>query len=532
MQNRAAKEDLTGRDRLVSNVIFSWATHFVFIVAGFIMPRMIDRRLGQELLGIWDFAWSLTIYMNFLSVGLSSSVARYVSRFKSLENWEELNVIVNSSLVLLIVSFCACLGLAIGLAQLTPYILQINDESQVSQAQLVLLILGTACAVQLLALAFKSVITGSGRFDIESAIRGGSRVCEVATMIFILVKGYGLIGLAVVVLSFECLRLLGSVVGSKYVCPQLRISFRRCSLAPLSQLLKFGGKSFLYMISRMGMYQFNAILIAHFLGPGMLAVFARQRSLVLHCESIMIHYARALVPVASAIHAKNDREGVRDIFIKGSLYNFYIVLPLMIVLTVMGGPLVRLWMGTTYESPVVLAILAAGHLLVFSQRGTLSVITALDRHGLAGIGMLVTLVVSVLLGSFLLGSMEMGLTGAAVALAFPVTFFAGVGTMLVGCRITRISVRKYLRRTLIGPAKLMIPFAAWLVLARWVCGKNASVALIAGLMPGTIMLLGIYWYFVLPRSLKDRITDSLVGLFRKITCSSALRGEFDVRNSS
>ncbi|MHC5062326.1 MAG: hypothetical protein ACYTFK_14830, partial [Planctomycetota bacterium] len=52
------KEDLTGRDRLVSNVIFNWAAYSVFIVAGFIMPRLIDRRLGQELLGIWDFAWS------------------------------------------------------------------------------------------------------------------------------------------------------------------------------------------------------------------------------------------------------------------------------------------------------------------------------------------------------------------------------------------------------------------------------------------------------------------------------------------
>ena len=52
-------EDLTGRDRLVSNVLFSWGGNFVFIIAGFIMPRMIDRRLGQELLGIWDFAWSL-----------------------------------------------------------------------------------------------------------------------------------------------------------------------------------------------------------------------------------------------------------------------------------------------------------------------------------------------------------------------------------------------------------------------------------------------------------------------------------------
>ena len=32
------QEDLTGRDRLVSNVTYSWAVHFVLIIVGFIMP--------------------------------------------------------------------------------------------------------------------------------------------------------------------------------------------------------------------------------------------------------------------------------------------------------------------------------------------------------------------------------------------------------------------------------------------------------------------------------------------------------------
>ena len=513
-QDGKPKEDMTGRGRLVSNVIYNWATHFVFIVAGFILPRMIDRRLGQDLLGVWDFAWSLLVYMDFLAVGLSSSVGRYVSRFKSVENWDELNRIVNSSLVLLIVSFFAGSGLAIGLAQFVPHIFQSDDESLVSQAQLVLVILGTACALQLLTLAFKSVITGSGRFDIESAILGGSRVFEVGTMVFVLVKGYGLIGLATVVLGFECLRMLGSVIGAKYVCPQLSISFRRCSLAAMGRLLRFGGKSLLFTISRMGMYQFNSILVAHFLGPGMLAVFSRQRSLVLHCESVMIHYARTLLPVASALHAKNDREGIRDLLTKGSLYSWYIALPSMIVLIVMGGPLVRLWMGTTYELPVVLVTLAVGHLLIISQRGTLDVIMAFNRHGLVGIGMLMSSVVSVLMGWFLLGPMKMGLVGPAVALAIPVTFF-GLGTMIVGCHITGVSVREYLRRTLPGPVRLMIPFTAWLILARLACGKNTSIALIAGLIPATIMLLCMYWYFVLPHSLKDRMTESLFGIFKK-----------------
>jgi len=47
------------------------------------MPRMIDQRLGQELLGVWDFAWSLVHYFEFIQMGLTSSVNRYVAKYRA-----------------------------------------------------------------------------------------------------------------------------------------------------------------------------------------------------------------------------------------------------------------------------------------------------------------------------------------------------------------------------------------------------------------------------------------------------------------
>ena len=80
-QINEAKIDLSGRDRLVSSVIFNWAAYFVYIVAGFIIPRLIDRQLGQELLGIWDFAWSLVSYFALVQFGIASSVNRYIAKY-------------------------------------------------------------------------------------------------------------------------------------------------------------------------------------------------------------------------------------------------------------------------------------------------------------------------------------------------------------------------------------------------------------------------------------------------------------------
>ena len=112
-QDGGIKEDLTGRDRLVSNVIFSWAGHFVSIIAEFIMLRMFDRRLGQELLGVWDFAWSLVSYFGLVQAGIGSSVNPYVTRYRIAGDISAQSGTVSSALVIMGISRVLVLGLTI-----------------------------------------------------------------------------------------------------------------------------------------------------------------------------------------------------------------------------------------------------------------------------------------------------------------------------------------------------------------------------------------------------------------------------------
>src|SRR6185312_6131153 len=79
-----AADDSSGRDRLAWNAMASWAGHFVFIVAGFVMPRQIDRHLGQVGLGIWDFGWTAVNYFILAQIGVGVSVNRYVARYRAI----------------------------------------------------------------------------------------------------------------------------------------------------------------------------------------------------------------------------------------------------------------------------------------------------------------------------------------------------------------------------------------------------------------------------------------------------------------
>src|SRR4030088_142418 len=99
----ADSDDLTGRDRFVWNVLASWAGHFVFIVAGFIMPRQIDRHVGQVGLGVWDFGWTAVNYFSLAQIGVGVSVNRYVARYRAARDNEGLSRLISS---VMLIQFC------------------------------------------------------------------------------------------------------------------------------------------------------------------------------------------------------------------------------------------------------------------------------------------------------------------------------------------------------------------------------------------------------------------------------------------
>src|SRR6476660_4104877 len=96
------REDIRRGRSMVRNVLSNWIWYFFVMVSGFIIPRLIGDHLGKDLLGVWDLGWNIVNYMVFLTIGLNSSVSRYVARQSVLEDWDGLNTSVNTALWLLI----------------------------------------------------------------------------------------------------------------------------------------------------------------------------------------------------------------------------------------------------------------------------------------------------------------------------------------------------------------------------------------------------------------------------------------------
>lgn len=505
-------EDLTGRDRMAWNVIASWAGHMVFVVAGFIMPRFIDRRLGQEELGVWDFGWSLVSYFGLAQIGIGSSVNRYVARYRAVGDTAGISRAVSSVMLVQIWTSILAFGLALAATGALPYLFNERLGEHLPEAHWVVLLLGASIAVQLLFNVYVGVITGCHRWDLHNFVNAGAHLATLMAMILALSLNGGLPGLAAANLCGVAAGEVARAIVGHHVCPGLRIRLSNARWSQIVEMAVFGGKTVLNSLSRLLLYQTNSMLIAFYLGPAALALYSRPRSLVSHAQTFVNKFGFVLTPVASSLQAAERKEDLRELLVQTGRFAAYMALPMVLFMAIMGDPLLRLWMGPRYEQGLILAVLAIGHLAEMTRQPVINILAGMNMHGRLAIVNVCVGMGSVGLGILCLGVLHWGLLGAALSVAVPLMLVNGLYVPVYASRRLGIGVWSYLARTNRGPLLCAIPFALCLVSARLVFAHAPLLALLSGVIIGGLVLGLLYWQRVVPA----RIRNKLISRFGRV----------------
>lgn len=489
---------------LVRSVSSSWLWYLLVMLSGFVIPPLVDRHLGKKMLGVWDFGWSLVFYVNWLQVGVSGAINRYVARYRAVRDWDMLNATVNSCLLLLLISCGLGAALIVVLARAAPHLLSGLDAHMLRTAQIVVLLLGATTLLEMASSSLNSVISGYERFDILNLIRGTRDGLVLVVLVAVLLAGGGLITMALVLLATEAVQALAFLLAGMRLCPQLRIAPRYCRWSVMKDTLAFGLRTVTHSFTRGILFEINSIMVTWFLGPGALAVYSRQRSLVLSLFAFVRHYAFVLIPRSSHLDARGDQRALQRLVIDSAKYGLYMTLPPILILLIMGGPLLRIWMGRGYEAPLVLAIFALGNLPVIAQVATYSIMMGMSRHGWLVVYGVAGAVVSAA-GGYIGLRLGLGILGPALAISVSMLVFDGVMQPLYACRVVKLSYRQYLAEMLPGPVFASVPFALCLGAARVFVHDSPWLVLLAGLSAGGGVLTVVYWYWVLPESLRQQI---------------------------
>jgi O-antigen/teichoic acid export membrane protein len=460
-----ATEDLTGRSRLVRNISTSYVSHFVFIVFGFVMPRVIDGYVGQEALGVWDFGWSFVSYLSLAMLGIGSSVNRYVARYRASGDTTSLNSTVSTIVVVQGAIAGLVLMISLGLAWLIPSLLAERlGEHQVTAAWIIAC-LGGALAVEMAFDAWRGVLSGCHRWDYYNGINAGGHTVSSLAMLLALSSGGGLRAMAVVYLVTTVATEILRYIVARRICPELVLRATYFNRADALMIIKFGIKTIMLGLPSIVTTQTVNLFVMIYLGPAALAVIARPLALMRHIAALTGKYSYVLTPTAGSLQSQKKMSELHMFALRSARAGWLIALPPIVLMFVLGDLVVDVWMGEGYGSWTVCAMLSAGYLLSISQAPLLRVMIGLDAHG--RIAKIATATAGVLLvtGIAVVTMIGWSLTHAAALIALPIGVGLGMTVLVEGFRHLNIGLNEYFRHTL-GPAlRLLLAIAA--VLTAW-----------------------------------------------------------------
>jgi O-antigen/teichoic acid export membrane protein len=521
LEDEATRDDLSGQSRMAWNVAASWLGHSVFVIAGFFLPRIIDRNLGQVGLGIWDFGWSLVSYLGIAQVGVGSSVNRYVAKRRAEHDTAGLNRTVSSVMFIqAIIAVVVLVLTAIG-TWLVPFLLDAQLESYVVDARRVVFLLGLGVTAQMAFNPFVGVITGCHRWDLHNAINAGMYAFTAVAMATVVSLKGGLGALAAVNLVGTVMAEVIRAVAAYRVCPELSLRWSSVSWAEARLLLTFGGKTVVATLAGILLYQTNSIQIVSVLGASALALYSRPMSLMRHTQTFVGKFAFVLTPTASSLHAEGRETALRDLLTESCRVCAYLSIPPLAFLAIMGDPILRLWMGPSYALGTLVAVLALGHLPSIVHQPVWNILVGMNMHGRFAVASLVAGVLSVILCAVALGPLHAGLSGAALALTIPLILLNFVYTAAYACRVLHLSYWRHLIDVWRKPLACGLPFILCLLGVRWIFDGRPGLCFLVGMGAGGLVLGAVYWKWAIPPSAKVRAGDVILRTWSRVRGLSA-----------
>lgn len=461
------EEDFSGKNRIVWNTLVSWLSHLVLVVSGFIMPRLMDEFLGQLQLGIWDFCWAFISYLSLIGLGVGASSNRYVAKYRAEGDFQELNKLVSSALLLESFIFLAIFIGTLAIVFTMPQFFADKLGEHLAMTQQVMFYLGLSLAITTLFSVSRGFLTGHHRWDIHNGLTAAYSVVSLAFMMLMLFLGFGLVGMAqgylLATIIFEVLRVF---ITQRY-CEKVTLAVAFISKPLCWQLLGFTVKGKIAVLPPIVLLQSVNILIVNAFGPAALAIFSRPNALTRHISTFMVKFTMILTPTAGAMLAEDQSDELRDFFLTTTKFSFAFTLPLVIGLALLGDVVIELWMGADYVNNLLIITLALGALLPTAQDSALRILMAKNDHGKISLWMTVIVIVSFLIGYFFISEENFTLTVAACLFVIPRNLAYGVALPIYTCRKLAVPLVHYCGTAIVRPLMAVIPFSVLLYLTKF-----------------------------------------------------------------
>jgi len=346
----------------VVSILFNFAA--VFVVTPYISSN-------QPLYGIYAIVTSAYLFISYADFGFLSAAMKYASESFAQKNIvEEIKVIGFAAMVFLL--FIVLYGVGILLISISPWVLVSNltNEREISIARDLLLILAFFCPVFVLQRILQ-IIFGVRLQDYKfQRVLIVSNLVKVLSVFFFFGGGKYLI-VEYFLFSQICTVgavIVGLLVAKKFLKYDLNLLFKsiRLSKDQYQKTKKLAYTSLFLTFSWILYYELDTFVIAKFLGPNAVAIFAIALTIMTYFRTVFGVFFSPFIAKFNHFIGVKDYDGLKAFFFKVLIVFIPItVLPVLSVVFTTKN-FIFTWVGSGYEGSVQLAqVMLMSYLLSF-----------------------------------------------------------------------------------------------------------------------------------------------------------------------
>lgn len=489
------------KSQIIKNVSSNGIALALNVVIGIFLSPFILHRLGDAAFGIWVLIFSITGYYGLFDLGIRSSVVRYVSKAKALDDQEYASQVISTSLSSYTVIGALALLITVVVAAKVDVVFRIPREFY-STARWLLLIVGTSVSLGFPLSVSGGILEGLQRFEILSLTDIAASLARALLIVTALTHGYGLLTLALITVGLPIISsTVRWILALRLFHVRLGLSF--VNRRTLREIANYSGISFIMIISARLRFKSDAIIIGTFLSSVAITFFNIGSRIVDYAEEVVETFAQTLVSMSSHFDATGELDRLRKVFVVGNRVCTLITLPITAILVILGKSIIEAWVGQRYvsQSYPVLVLMAVPSALAMAQSASVRVLFGMGKHQTWAMVTLIEGVINVLLSIWWVHSY--GIVGSALGTTVPLT-----ATMIFFlprhvCRKLAVAVSTYLREAYLLPLLLSAPMVfTLLAMKRWFVPHNYLQLGFHLAVAGTVYGSALWWAFATARLMK------------------------------
>jgi O-antigen/teichoic acid export membrane protein len=386
------QQSLTTPKRLVHNTFYNVAALLSNALVGFFLIRFFLSQFGEAQYGVWLLiGGSIYRYAPLLSLGLNSSVNRYIPLFMAQNNDDGIQRVINTSLfffiaisiILVIISLVVCYNVGSWFA--------VKPEL-VRTAGILVLLFGFCSALAMPMQSSTAILSGLQRYDIINLIMLAVLALRTILVVILLRHGYGLLTTgALFGLSEIVMRVIHTVFVKKLL-PGALLSFTKIDLQLLKEMLEYGINTFMYAMGAIIIYYASNLIIGIFIGTAQISQFTIASAGIILLSQFLQAFTAAIKPAVTDLDARNNTTSVKEIAFLTQKYSLLLIIPGGCFLIAMGREFLNVWVSDQFTDPkvidsmaVILTILTVGHCLRLAQHSNFLVLVGRGQHKIFGI---------------------------------------------------------------------------------------------------------------------------------------------------